>query len=189
MLSIVQSIEEENHIPCLASVTESDEGGRVDFRSLAIDMSSAELGAEPSLGGVVEQQTHRDGAQVHTVIPGVFDTEDTSAEKDLQMFADALIVAGSVPNAKPMLVEKKLWIISDLWIPNESDEAVEEQLVCSTLRSALKLTQLLSLQGWYRAAGSVMGEEAVQAGFQERVEAIEQAVGEPPFGEEVGGTV
>jgi len=188
MLSIVQRIEEDR-IPCLASVSESDEGDHVEFQSLVIDMSSAQLSSEPSLGGVVQQRMHREGVQVQTLIPGIFDTEHTSLKEDLSAFGDALTTAAAVPHTKPMLIEGELWVASSLWIPSGSDEAVEERIICSTLQNALKLAQLMSLNSWHRAADSVMEEEEAEAGFQERMEAIEHAVGEPPFGEEVGETV
>lgn len=86
MLGIVQRIEGENRVPCLASVSELEEGERVEFQSHTIDMSSGELGDDPSLGGVVDQTACREGVHAQTLIPSIFDIEDTSVKEDWRMF-------------------------------------------------------------------------------------------------------
>ena len=188
ILSVVQRIKEKNRIPCLSSVSEPDRGDHVDFQSLTIDMSSAEMGSEPSLSGVVDQDAHHKGVRVKAFIPGVYNVKQASVQEGFHVFADAILAAGA-SQAKPILVDGDMWIASDLWIPQGSDNSVEERFVWSVIRNVIEFAQYWSLHSWQQQAVSVMGEEAAQTGFQERMEAIEHSVGEPPFGEEVGGTV
>lgn len=188
MLDIVKNIKEKNLIPCLASVSDSGEEDVVGFQGRAVDMSSAKLDSESTLSGIVRREAHREGAYIQTMIPHLFDPDRSSGEETLRSFTDFLTTASRVHSVKPVLVEGMIAAVSELPIV-ASDESIEERLVWSSLHNSFKFVQFISLWTWDRRAGSVMGEEAVRAGFKERLEAIEQAIGDPPLGEEVGGTV